>query len=531
MRILLVDDDELLVQMLAKNLTEQHYAVDIATDGEKGWDFAQAVVYDLIVLDINLPKLDGIRLCQRLRQNGYKEPILLLTAKGGNIDKVIGLDAGADDYVVKPCSVEELSARMRALLRRQHSSSTPLLEWGSLCLNPSTCQVTFQGEEVSLSAKEYSLLELFLRNPQRVFSSSLILEHLWSFEDTPGEETVRTHIKRLRRKLKLAGIQEIIDTVYGMGYRLKPLTDEDLKDAAVSQKSAKNVPISTSAVMANQARKAAIALWEQFREPSLERLAVLDRTVLALQSGNLSQELHNEAKNAAHKLAGSLGMFGFLKGSDLSREIEHWLQNTNQITEFAVFKSLVIRLHQELDPASNLLDDLDPDLLFDLLEVKKNQVEKSSLPSWITNNEKCCQLLNTKIVVLAVDDDSAVLETLNLFLPKWGIYLNILNDSRQVMELLETNTPDLLILDVEMPGINGIEICEMIRRDRTWDGLPILFLSACRDAETIHQLYGAGADDYLAKPFTEAEVVTRIFNRLERNRLLRMLGNSEENRI
>ncbi|MFB2939422.1 response regulator [Aerosakkonemataceae cyanobacterium BLCC-F154] len=529
MRILLVDDDELLVQMLAKNLTEQHYAVDIATDGEKGWDFAQAVVYDLIVLDINLPKLDGIRLCQRLRQNGYNEPILLLTAKGGSVDKVIGLDAGADDYVVKPCSVEELSARMRALLRRQHSSSMPLLEWGSLCLNPSTCQVTFQGEEVYLSAKEYSLLELLLRNPQRVFSSSLILEHLWSFDDTPGEETVRTHIKRLRRKLKSAGAHEIIDTVYGMGYRLKPLTDEDLKNAAVKQESAKHLPISTSAVMANQARKAAIALWEQFKEPSLERLAVLDRTVLALQSGNLSQELHNEAKNAAHKLAGSLGMFGFLKGSDLSREIEHWLQNTKQTREFTVFKSLVTKLHEEIDLTPQSLDDRDANLVSS--SQVKDEVEKHFSPSWITNHERSSQLPDAEIVVLAVDDDLAVLESLNLFLPKWGISLKILNDSRQVVEFLETNRPDLLILDIEMPGVNGIEICHRIRRDRTWDGLPILFLSACRDAETIHQLYSAGADDYLAKPFTEAEVVTRIFNRLERNRLLRMLGKFDKNEI
>ncbi|MBE9110929.1 response regulator transcription factor, partial [Nodosilinea sp. LEGE 07298] len=222
MRILLVDDDELLTQQLADFLVSQHYAVDVVLDGEAGWDYAQAADYDLIVLDINLPKLDGIRLCQKLRQARYGNPILLLTAQGDSSDKVVGLDAGADDYLVKPCTLNELSARIRALLRRPSTLKNPVLRSGDLCIDPSTCEVTYQGKLLSLSPKEYSLLELFLRRPQQVFSSTSILEHLWSFDDTPAEETVRTHIKRLRHKLKAVGAGTVIDTVYGMGYRLQP---------------------------------------------------------------------------------------------------------------------------------------------------------------------------------------------------------------------------------------------------------------------------------------------------------------------
>lgn len=269
MRILLVEDDEGLSKVLTDYLTTQHYVVDTAIDGAAGFDYAQAVPYDLIVLDVNLPKVDGIQLCQRLRQNRLTAPILLLTAKGDSSDKVVGLDAGADDYVVKPCTIEEISARIRALLRRPSLGGNPILKWGNLCLDPGCCEVTCDGETIALSPKEYRLLELLLRNPQRTFSSSSILQHLWSFEDAPSEETIRSHIKRLRRKLKASGNEDIIDTVYGMGYRLKAPPESPTP------------PVSTPPA-ATEARAAVIAAWEEFKQPILDRLAVLDQVVIAL---------------------------------------------------------------------------------------------------------------------------------------------------------------------------------------------------------------------------------------------------------
>lgn len=151
MRLLLVEDDELFVHALSTYLVAQRYAVDVATDGDSGWSYIQATTYDLVVLDVNLPKLNGFQLCQRIRQAGYHQPILLLTAKDDSADKVTGLDAGADDYVVKPCTVEELSARIRALLRRQQLPAAPVLEWSGLRLDPDACNVTYEGREVSLT--------------------------------------------------------------------------------------------------------------------------------------------------------------------------------------------------------------------------------------------------------------------------------------------------------------------------------------------------------------------------------------------
>lgn len=222
MRILLVEDDERIAQALAETLIDRNYVVDIATDGEAGWDFVQAFAYDLILLDVMLPKLDGIALCHRLRRASYQMPVLMLTARDTSNDKVMGLDAGADDYVVKPFDLPELAARIRALLRRGNSSTPPILEWENLCLDPSTCHVTYLGQALHLTPKEYGLLELLLRNTSRVLSRSSILEHLWSYDDPPGEETIKVHLKDLRKKLKAAGAPaDLIQTIYGLGYRLK----------------------------------------------------------------------------------------------------------------------------------------------------------------------------------------------------------------------------------------------------------------------------------------------------------------------
>ncbi len=222
MRILLVEDDERIAQALAEALTDQHYVVDLASDGEAGWDFVKACAYDLLLLDVMLPRLDGVSLCQRLRREGYHTPVLMLTARDTSNDKVMGLDAGADDYVVKPFDLPELAARIRALMRRGNSTLPPVLEWQNLRLDPSTYKVMYAEQVLYLTPKEYSLLELLMRNSGRVLSRSAILEHLWSFEELPGEETVKVHIKDLRKKLRAAGAPaNFIETVYGLGYRLQ----------------------------------------------------------------------------------------------------------------------------------------------------------------------------------------------------------------------------------------------------------------------------------------------------------------------
>ncbi len=228
MKILLVEDDPVTVSLLTQSLNSHNYNVSAAADGETALHLVQAYDYDLIVLDVLIPKLDGISLCLKLRSSGCKMPILLLTALDSSSDRVQGLEAGADDYVVKPFNLEELIARIRALLRRGKATlSSTNLTWEKLQVNPDTTEVTYGETVLHLTPKEYNLLELFLRNPRRIFSRSAILDRIWSAGEFPQEEAVTAHIKGLRQKLKAAGMTvDLVETVYGLGYRLKSLPEE-----------------------------------------------------------------------------------------------------------------------------------------------------------------------------------------------------------------------------------------------------------------------------------------------------------------
>jgi DNA-binding response OmpR family regulator len=232
MRILVVEDDFQLAEILTEALSNRQYVVDLAKDGEMAWQWLELLKYDLIVLDVTLPKLDGIRLCHRLRNtdnskpayNNFTCPILMLTARDTVTDKIAGLDAGADDYVTKPFDLEELMARIRALLRRGNTTTNINMSWGGLRLNTSTHEASYDDNLLSLTPKEYALLELLIANGRRILSRSSIIEQIWSLDSSPAEETVTSHMRGLRNKLKALGASEdFIETVHGLGYRLKQL--------------------------------------------------------------------------------------------------------------------------------------------------------------------------------------------------------------------------------------------------------------------------------------------------------------------
>ena len=220
MRILLVEDDQRIAKPLAEDLRHQRHVVDLAQDGLQGWEYAQANSYDLILLDLMLPLLDGISLCKRLRTVGCTAYVLMLTARDTTGDKVIGLDAGADDYMIKPFELDELAARIRAMSRR-NPSVQQTVQYGKLQLDPVAHSIAYAGNILALTPKEHMILECFLKSPTQVFSRSMLLEKLWEFDQISGEDTIKTHITNLRRKLKTAGSpKEMIETVYGVGYRL-----------------------------------------------------------------------------------------------------------------------------------------------------------------------------------------------------------------------------------------------------------------------------------------------------------------------
>jgi two-component system, OmpR family, copper resistance phosphate regulon response regulator CusR len=225
MRVLLVEDNQRLNRALALSLREEGYAVDCAFDGIEGQEFAEAAPYDAIILDVLLPRKDGFDVCRDLRRQKVTMPILLLTARDSVADRVRGLDSGADDYLVKPFALQELLARMRALLRRGGPQSGTVLCVADLSADPATHHVERAGRRLALTAREFSLLEYFLRRPNHIVTRSQIEEHLWSYDVITASNVVDAAVRRLRRKIDDPFEVKLLETLYGLGYRLRDSGD------------------------------------------------------------------------------------------------------------------------------------------------------------------------------------------------------------------------------------------------------------------------------------------------------------------
>jgi DNA-binding response OmpR family regulator len=221
MRILVADDDRRLSGIVRRGLMEEAYAVDVVYDGEESEYFAEVNPYDLIILDIMMPKKDGIEVCRELRAKNIDTPILMLTAKDAVEDRVKGLDAGADDYLVKPFAFNELLARVRALLRRNGITKSPELKVGDLVLNTLTREVWRGQSPIELTTKEYVILEYFMRHPNVVVTRRMLEEHAWDYDFDSLSNLIDVYIRRLRRKIGVEGEKGMIQTVRGAGYRLR----------------------------------------------------------------------------------------------------------------------------------------------------------------------------------------------------------------------------------------------------------------------------------------------------------------------
>jgi DNA-binding response OmpR family regulator len=226
LRILLVEDNQRLSDSLKRSLADDGYAVDVAYDGEEGEAWGLSYNYDAIILDIMLPKKDGLAVCRALREERVKSPIIMLTARDTVDDRVSGLDSGADDYLVKPFALQELLARLRALLRRDSDDKSPELRVGDLSLDPATHQVERAGTSIHLTAKEFSLLEYFMRNRGRIITRDMALDHVWSYDFEASSNVVDVYVRRLRRKVDDPFQSQILQTVRGTGYRLVNLDQQ-----------------------------------------------------------------------------------------------------------------------------------------------------------------------------------------------------------------------------------------------------------------------------------------------------------------
>jgi DNA-binding response OmpR family regulator/HPt (histidine-containing phosphotransfer) domain-containing protein len=631
MKILLVEDDDVLIKVLTRSLTSHHYVVDIVKDGEMGWTYGSTFEYDLIMLDIVLPKLDGISLCKRFRAEGYTTPILLLTAQETRTVKVQGLDAGADDYVVKPFDSVELIARIRALLRRGSTNPFPVLTWGDLILNPSTCEVNYNGQPLFFTTKEYEFLELLLRDSHSVFSSDELIDRLWSSEDFPSEATVRSHIRRVRQKLTAAGApQDLIATMHGRGYYLKATNvaspqrnSADPGTMPSSLETPRNLLSSEKQLPPDSQQQYLDFLnetWLTTKPKSLDQITVLLQAIRNLRANCLNSQQQSEARQIAHTLAGTLGIFGLTKPVHLARQLEHWLGGREPLNSrhATLMQPLVIALQQELQNTTHIeqchsskeqlpllllvssdaafnqslmvaashcgiqieiaptLDvaseavELQPQVILlhlprnlqssdgsdqpstsHLLEILQTLAHRyPALPILVISDRGdlsdrlevlrrggklfletpttpeqimaiVVNLLGKQEVppkVMIVDDDQTWLKTLPTLLKPWGFKVTTLADSQKFWSVLQSVAPDVLVLDVNMPHINGFELCQVLRSDPHWQRLPVLFLSVLIDSASQNQAFTAGADDYLCKPVQGVALANRILSRLNRIR-------------
>lgn len=223
MRVLLVEDERKVAAYVQRSLEEQGYAVDVASDGHEVWDWVQVTNYDLMVVDVMLPGMNGFEVCRKLRDRGIAAPVLLLTARDAIHDRITGLDSGADDYLTKPFAMEELHARLRALLRRSGSPEKIVLEVQDLKMDTTSRRVTRGEKEIELTAKEYAILECLLRRANQVLSRDTIAQHVWNFGVYHQSNVVDVYIRNLRRKLDSGRTTKLIETVRGVGYRLRVL--------------------------------------------------------------------------------------------------------------------------------------------------------------------------------------------------------------------------------------------------------------------------------------------------------------------
>ncbi len=631
MKILLIEDDDALISLLTRTLNAQHHIVDAVKDGEMGWTYASTFEYDSIVLDIMLPKLDGITLCKKLRGEGFTTPIMLLTAQDLITAKVQGLDAGADDYVVKPFDINELMARMRALFRRSSNNPLPLLSWGDLLLDPSTCSVTYDGQPLHLTTKEYDLLELFLRDSYHVFSSDEIIDRLWSSDDFPAEATVRSHLRRLRHKLQAIGAPtDLISTIHGRGYYLKSPQSTTTIDISRSRDDG-HLSLVDRSLQAEQEQSQYRAFlqetWVTTKPQCLEQLTGLTAIIDRLVIGSGTDVEQAQAHQQAHKLVGTLGVFGLLSGMEIARQMEILLDRSTLLTptEAATLLTLLDKLAAEIesqqptqtvDRVSNsdrslfLFVDLEPSLTFALTNLAREREIKTltianidaaisylatipdvsidllsstvvlvsltpdgdlapllaflghvyqRFPHWsvlvlgagdrshdtpregmrqrlavVRNGGKflgteglsieqiftaatsVMQLAIATVNVMIVDDDLDWLRTLPKLLQPWGLKVSTLADPQHLWTVLQVVQPDALILDLNMPEINGLELCQVLRSDPLWQHLPILFLSSTHNSIAQQEAFSVGADDYLCKPMMGEELAWRIRRRLAR---------------
>lgn len=535
MKILLIERDQSTLSLLKNTLETHGYSVDLASTAAVGLKLAIADDYQLVILNARLAGLSKVHLCQQLRTQGYYHPILLLL-EDASTDGIAGLEAGANDYVIQPYNPVELMTRIRTLLNRQQLDRYTSLHWEDLCLIPASAEVTYRGKPLALTPKEFSLLELFLSHPQRVFSRTTILDRIWAFDVLPHESTVTNHIKELRQKLKAAGITaEMIETVYGLGYRLKPppkleLVDQPEPPSAPAPSAPQASPIVAGVhaptVLVVDPDPGLLSALHYLLQPWGLHVAALqnptqiwewlnqigpDLLILALEMGNGSG-IHLCRTIRQDPQWGDLPIL--VMTADPSAEViqKAFAAGADDfVSKPIVGPELVTRVVSRLEPQQPF--SLKPAPV-QLLQTPPLDLNRSDGPEATLLKDCNPAVQATYGNILLVDDQPENLRTLSQILKKQGYKVRKALRGSTALDAIHSQPPDLVILDVRMPEMNGYEVCALLKAQAVTREIPILFLSALDDTANKLQGFAVGGADYITKPFHEEEVLARIKHQL-----------------
>lgn len=635
MKIILVEDDPKFGKLIKDYLITESQTFNLVNTGINLHQKLEEESYDILILDVMLPEKNGIDICRELRRKNIEIPILFITALNNQMDKIKAFESGADDYLIKPFDFQELLARIKALVRREKKiKPNTNLTWGNLVMMLEEKKVTYEDKYLHLTPTEYKILEIFLTTPQKVFNIDDIIDKLWDIDTLPTYNTLRTHIKSLRKKLTNIGLtKDFIDTVYGMGYRLKPLDNKTSKEnnnknlsLSINDLSPNSQDNNQNQLQLNKDEKLQLLIKEMWLENKESISEDCDKLLNYIQGKNdLSMD---KAISIAHNFVGFLGSIGYAESSDISRKIETILkENYHNIKEeknILKITNLIHQLEKSLFPEGKPKYQKQKQKLFskekiEILVIDENQKLANNLIMFIENPqvslnfshtitsainylkektfdvviletqwENLCDRENTilnllttekkdtKIIIytkddtlenrlycskypisaflsknnsleilweniesalnqnnsnaivnplyniLIIDDDVRFTKLLKqkLIISELPLNVNTICDSETFLDEIKKIKPQLIILDLQMPKINGLDICRIIKKDPLLQSIPVIFLTSNLDSEIIEQFLEAGADDFISKSKIDLELYPRILTHLQRSNRL-----------
>jgi len=617
MKIILVEDDERLGKLIKEYLIHESEVFDIVKTGVNIAQQLEEKKYDILILDVMLPDRNGIDICRELRKNNVNISILFITALNNQIDKIKAFESGADDYLTKPFDFQELLVRIKALVRRENNIESPKLIWQNLIMMPEEKKVVYENKYLHLTPTEFKILQIFLETPNKVFNTENIIDKLWDIDTIPTNNTLRSHIKSLRKKLEQVGLdKEFIETVYGMGYRLKT-------PSITNQPTLENNSQTENKIISHKEEKLTLFMEEIWLD-NQESVSNDCQTLLDYIQGKKDDISIDDIIRIPHNFVGFLGSIGFSYAGEIARNIEAFLkENKNNLKEEKVqlkITNLIYDLQKSLFPEAKLIfkknnqlmginykvnilvidedqkladeliffienpnidlnfaytintaikdiNDYEYDLviletqwknkgdrqnlILDLLSQKQDKTKiiiysknddlenrlycsKYPINAFLSKNNSLEILWqnienilgenndNSQIKslydILIIDDDIRFTEVLKqkLILNQLPVNINIISDSETFLDEIKKIKPHLIILDLEMPKLNGLDICKIIKKDPFLQSIQVLFLTGNLAEDVITKFIEAGADDFISKSKIDVELYPRIITHLNR---------------